>query len=118
MAREVDYVMGRPGTDKILMYRSEDWLRKKFMDEKLSVAAISGLFGVSSVTIYAYLNKYDLKVRKRKARGARRRILLPDAICCNADCRRPFKARKDQHLKYSRCPTCQIKAESIASSYF
>ena len=53
--------MGRPGADKILMYRSEDWLRKKFIDEKLSVAAISGLSGVSSVTIYAYLNKYELK---------------------------------------------------------
>ena len=110
--------MGRPGIDKILMYRSEGWLRKKFIDEKLSVAAISGLSGVSSVTIYAYLSKYSLRVGKRKARGAGRPVPRPDAICCNADCRRPFKARKDQHLKYSRCPTCQIKAESIASSYF
>lgn len=29
-----------------------------------------------------------------------------DAICWNSHCRRPFKARADQHPRYSLCPTC------------
>lgn len=116
MAREVDSIMaGRPSKALNFAYKEKRWLRKRYEKEKRSIQAIADICNVSSYTVHDYLKRHGIKRRERSFRKDAKRY---DAICCNGNCRRPFKARKDQDLKYSRCPLCQIKAESLAPSYF
>lgn len=37
---------------------------------------------------------------------------MKDAICYR--CKKPYKARKDQHPKYSYCPSCKAFAKEIS----
>jgi len=46
---------------KIRLYKSEAWLRRKYLHERLSETEIAALAGTSQVTINTWLKKFGLK---------------------------------------------------------
>ena len=42
-------------------YANKDWLRKKFVSDKMSASQIAEIAGVSEMTIHRYLTKFNLK---------------------------------------------------------
>lgn len=48
------------------IYQNKDWLHKKYIEEKLSAAAIGRICGVQSKRICLWLRKFDFKIKPGK----------------------------------------------------
>lgn len=49
---------------RVKLYQSKNWLRRKYLVEKLTEQEIADLAGTSQVTINTYLKKFGLKVKR------------------------------------------------------
>ena len=43
------------------LVKSEAWLRRKYLLDKLSAQEIAALSGISVITVYRYIERYGLK---------------------------------------------------------
>lgn len=50
-------------------YRSEEWLREKYIEEELTLSQIADLAGCAVETIFRWLREFDIPIRKRGQSG-------------------------------------------------
>jgi transcriptional regulator of acetoin/glycerol metabolism len=50
-------------------YKNEEWLRKHYVEDGMSMSAIAALVGVSPMTIFNSLKKHGIETRPRGRRG-------------------------------------------------
>jgi len=61
------------------LYRNENWLEEKYVDEGLFGTEIAEMCGVHCTTIYNWLRKFDIPVRQRGKRP--NHVELTDELC-------------------------------------
>ena len=49
-------------------YRDRDWLANQYINEERTMQEIGDMFGVSPMTIYTWLSKFDIPTRARGRR--------------------------------------------------
>ena len=94
-------------------YRDPEWLRQAYLIEKRTMEDIANEFDVGISTIQKYIERFGIPTRKR---GEQRKDgRTEDAICIT--CHRPFKARPDQHPRWSRCDKCNEEISEYSGAY-
>ena len=52
------------------LYVKDDWMRAKYVDEKMTLQEIADICGVSAMTIREWLMRHNIETRGRGQRGS------------------------------------------------